>query len=157
MSEALGLIGIVVGIIIQFVIERIREKSTIKRCRKEKTESAKILAKEFLQIEIEKNNKQKTEIRYLSPDHSFLTAIQQGVTNINFVCGPIYFSNKNWEIIRNKVIELDIMVAVSVNKLYHYYEFLIAFEGNTSFVKETYLESFSDYDKDYNYLMDMLK
>jgi hypothetical protein len=90
-------------------------------------------------------------------DESILTAIQKKYTNITLGDNHRHFQINNWKLIINKVIELDEDTAIMINKLYHYYEILLEFNGWASEMNTVKLESFDSYLDDYKALKEHLK
>lgn len=77
-------------------------------------------------------------------------------TNIGLGNGKKYFNIDNWILIKSKTIDLDDNIAVLVNRLYHYYDFLLSYEGSAADVVNVKHENFNAYETDYNNLIKLL-
>lgn len=162
-SAYLGIIGGLVGswlaitgaIYTQRKFDKEKEERTIAEEVERKIqdkENIKTICKEMLWSEIHQNDN-----AFRHNNSAFLVAIEERRDNYYFDINHFRVTLDNWRFIRNKVIEMDIDLAINLMNLYKYYEFIVDFQGTA---KEAYDKSqldFGQYEKCYKKVIQYLE
>ena len=118
------------------------KQSQIAETRKkiENKENIKVICKEMLWSEIHQND---NALRF--DNNTFLIAIRERRANYHYSVKHYRVTLDNWKFIRDKVIEMDMDLAIKLMNLYKYYEFIVDFEGNAKEAREKSQLDFEQY------------
>lgn len=159
-SAYLGIIGGLVGswfaitgaIYTQRKFDREKEEQAVVEETERKVrdkENIKTICKEMLWSEIRQNDNALRQ-----NDNAFLIAIKAREHNYHFNVKDFRVTLDNWRFIRDRVIEMDIELAIKLMNLYKYYEFIVDFNGNA---KEAYDKSQLDFEQYENCYKEVVK
>lgn len=130
------------------------EQAKIKEVEKklQDKENIKTICKEMLWSEIHQND---NALRY--HDGEFLVAIKQKRKNYHYSVFNFRVTLDNWRFIRNKVIEMDMELAIKLMNLYKYYEFIIDFDGSAEEAQNKSQLDFEQYENCYKEVVQYLE